>query len=425
MPVTFSDWTGGRSLPTLGTNHGAQPLAFQKWRHFKEAFSPELVARAVDEAPRRVRRCIDPFGGSGTTALACQFLGIEPVTIEVNPYLADLIEAKLSTYDADSIVRDLGRVLRRARSTYGSSELLLPPGAPGTMVQPGVNDRWIFDEPVARRLGALLAAIDGLSSEVNRRLFRVLAGGILLDVSNVVVNGKGRRYRQRWRERPRDPASVETLFSEAVRRAVRDTHRFQARACLRSTVLRGDAREALRSLPECDLAVFSPPYPNSFDYTDVYNLELWVLGYLANRPEDHKLRRSTLCSHVQVHRDYPPAPEGSPVLRDVLSELQDRRDELWRGRIVDMVGGYFADLNSVLSQLRAVLDIDSQVWLVVGDSRYADVVVPTAEVLSQLAQTSGYTVTSSEPFRSMRSSAQQGGRHVLSETLLVLTRSQA
>ena len=60
----------------------------------------ELMARAVAESTIPVQRCLDPFGGSGTTALACQFLGTEPITIEVNPFLADLIEAKLTDYDA-------------------------------------------------------------------------------------------------------------------------------------------------------------------------------------------------------------------------------------------------------------------------------------------------------------------------------------
>jgi DNA modification methylase len=101
MQVAFENWTQGRLVPTLGTNSGAEKLPFQSWRHFKEAFAPELVARAISESGRLLKRCIDPFGGSGTTALACQFLGVEPITIEVNPYLADLIEAKLASYVSD------------------------------------------------------------------------------------------------------------------------------------------------------------------------------------------------------------------------------------------------------------------------------------------------------------------------------------
>ena len=422
--LTFGDWTGGRLLENMGTNHGAAPLPFQEWRHFKEAFPPELVARAIEECPRTVTRCLDPFGGSGTTALACQFLGVEPITVEVNPYLADLIAAKLTSYDVDAIVRDLGRVLRTARSGHEDRSSLLPPEAPPTLVEPGVNDRWVFDKAIASRLTALLSAINSLPAEGHKRLFRVLLGGILLGLSNVIVNGKGRRYRQRWKERPRDPDSVEISFSRAVRRAVGDVHRFRARACVESTVVSGDAREELKKLPECDLAVFSPPYPNSFDYTDVYNIELWVLGYLSTRPQDRELRRSTLCSHVQVHRDYPPPPEESPTLRYVMAMLGQRSADLWNRRIIDMVGGYFADLFAVLSQLTEILRPKGQVWLVVGDSRYADVVVPTSQVIAEYAPTVGYDVTVREPFRSMRASAQQGGHHVLSETLLVLTQSQ-
>jgi hypothetical protein len=114
MQLAYERWTQGREVPTLGTNAGAEVLPFQTWRHFKEAFAPELVARAIKESERTVRRCADPFGGSGTTALTCQFLGVDPVIVEVNPYLADLIEAKLAQYDGAALTRDFGQVLRRS-----------------------------------------------------------------------------------------------------------------------------------------------------------------------------------------------------------------------------------------------------------------------------------------------------------------------
>ena len=84
--VSFESWTRQRKIVSIGTNAGAEPLPFQSWHHFKEAFAPEVVARAVRQSQRNVTRCLDPFGGSGTTALACQFLGVAPTTIEVNPY---------------------------------------------------------------------------------------------------------------------------------------------------------------------------------------------------------------------------------------------------------------------------------------------------------------------------------------------------
>src|SRR5215204_2560427 len=95
----IQDWTAGREILTLGTNAGSKILPFQWWYRFKESFAPELVEKAVAESSIQVNRCVDPFGGSGTVALASQFLGIESTTIEVNPFLTDLIQAKLSRYD--------------------------------------------------------------------------------------------------------------------------------------------------------------------------------------------------------------------------------------------------------------------------------------------------------------------------------------
>ena len=117
--VSFSRWIGNRKPKSLGTNAGAPPLAFQNWRRIKEAFAPELIARAVAETTvslgRPVRTCVDPFAGSGTTPLACQFLGIIPTAIEVNPYLSDLIEAKLMPVDGQTAAARLSEILATTR----------------------------------------------------------------------------------------------------------------------------------------------------------------------------------------------------------------------------------------------------------------------------------------------------------------------
>lgn len=180
MFVTFEDWTQGRTVPSLGTNSGAPELPFQSWRHFKEAFAPEFVARAVAESKIPVKRCLDPFGGSGTTALACQFLGIHPATIEVNPFLADLIEAKLGTYDPDALAREFGRLVKRVTTGPGDVDETFR-HAPPTFVEPGVTERWIFDRTVASRVAAWIKAINQITSSNHRRLFNVLLGGLLID----------------------------------------------------------------------------------------------------------------------------------------------------------------------------------------------------------------------------------------------------
>jgi hypothetical protein len=197
---------------------------------------------------------------------------------------------------------------------------------------------------------------------------------------------------------------------------------FGGRAERSFKILRGDARKMIDRVPSIDLSVFSPPYPNSFDYTDVYNVELWALRYLSTSDDNRKLRQSTLASHVQVKRAYAPAPNGSSLLRKVTSQLVKNRAELWNQDIPEMVGGYFADMSQVIQTIRKRLVRRGQIWMVVGDSSYAGVQIPVAGILAQLAAGLSLRVVSKEPFRSMRSSAQQGGERSLDETLLILSR---
>jgi len=420
--VGFSDWIEGRQLVHLSTNAGAPRVAFQNWRRFKEAFAPELIGQAFEETSqqlgRPVRAAIDPFGGSGTTALASQFLGVHPTTIEVNPYLADLIEAKLATYDIAALVE----AFRSVMSGDGPDVEVPFPGAPLTFVEPGVAGRYIFSQCVASRLATLRERIGRVADPASRRLMRVLLGSIALDVSHVVVSGKGRRYRRRWAERPVDQVLVKALFGEAVVRAIYDIQRYRHRAELGYTLLRGDARKLIQAEQELDLAVFSPPYPNSFDYTDVYNVELWVCGYLTTAEDNRSLRMSTLRSHVQIKRDFSSSGVETPTMRETIEALDCVRDRLWHRWIPDMVGAYFADMAEIFDLLSASVRAGGRAYLVVGDSRYANVDVPVAQVLLELALQRGFEISGAEPFRSMRVSPQQGGRAELVETLLTFTR---
>jgi hypothetical protein len=363
---------------------------------------------------------VDPFGGSGTTALACQFLGVLPAVIEVNPYLADLTEAKLVAYDPDALASDLGRVIGLATSDKAPE----PPwvSLPPSFIEPGDGNRWLFDRPVANRIAAVMNAIGKLEDANHQRLFQVILGGVLIDASNVVVSGKGRRYRRHWETRRRTPESVQSLFANAVGAAIRDINAFGLRRQLGYDVMRGDCRTLLSEVSAIDLAVFSPPYPNSFDYTDVYNVELWMLRYLTSMTENRSLRLATLSSHVQIARNFEAAPRGSQALNIVLDQLAREREQLWSPWIPKMIGAYFADLMSVFCQLHTVLREDGSVWLVVGDSRYAGVHIPTGEIVTELVPHAGYVVRHVEPSRSMRASAQQGGQAELVETLIVLDR---
>lgn len=418
--VSFEDWTKHRAYAAIGSNAGAQPLAFQNWRRFKEAFVPELIARAIGETEfrlgRPVRASLDPFAGSGTTLLASQFLGVDAIGIEVNPFLADLVEAKLTPIDGQLVARSLSDILATAgkpdpREFYK--------GAPATFVEPGVKGRFLFAEPVASRMAGILEAILHLEDQATRRFLRVLFGSAVLEVCNAVVSGKGRRYRQNWESRHVGPLDLDRAFIASVEAAVFDATRYANRRTLEFTLLRGDARTEAKKVAQADVAIFSPPYPNSFDYTDVYNIELWALGYLRASEENTRLRHATLRSHVQIKRDMS-ASQPVPVVSAAIDQLRSA-DKLWNPHIPDMIGAYFDDLGSIIAEVKRVLPTGGRMYMVVGDSRYCGIDIPVARALTDMAPSLGFQVEAVEPFRSMRASPQQGGRRELAESLLIFT----
>ena len=418
-PEPFAQLTTGVDVVFLQQPQASAHLPFTKWRHFKEAFSPELVYEAIRCSDVSVHTCIDPFGGSGTTALTCQFAGVKPITIEVNPYLADLIEAKLQAYDVDHLVRDLGAVLCQANVMHASPRLAT---LPGTFVEPGLQDRWLFDREAAHRILSLSESIAGLESSRHQRLFKVLLGGTLINLSNVTVSGKGRRYRGGWQKTRHNADDVDLVFTQAASAAIAEIRRFAKRKSSAYTVVCGDSRTTLPAVDPFDLSVFSPPYPNSFDYTDVYNIELWMLGYLGAPTDNRALRARTLSSHVQVGRIFSPPPTGSQKLDDALGALTMAADRLWDRRLPAMLGAYFAEMLDIIASLQYRLHPGGTIWLVVGDSRYAGISINVARILEELTPSLGLRVTRFHTLREMRTSAQQGGQEQLAENLLVLAR---
>src|SRR5262249_26075779 len=161
---------------------------------------------------------------------------------------------KLSQYNLDAVGKSLASVCKEAITAKPESRPIFP-GAPKTFVEPGLDGRYIFSRDMAARILAYSRAINHVDAMPIRRLFRVLLASIVVSVSNVVVSGKGRRYRRGWTERQVPASRVDELFQESVLNAIYDLRVYSARACREFQVLRGDSRALLSSIEPLDAAV--------------------------------------------------------------------------------------------------------------------------------------------------------------------------
>lgn len=79
------------SLATLVTGEEAAREPFHRWLPYRQKFSPGLVRRFLKGVKGIV---LDPFGGSGTTAIAAAQAGVRAVSVEAVPVLAFLTRAR-------------------------------------------------------------------------------------------------------------------------------------------------------------------------------------------------------------------------------------------------------------------------------------------------------------------------------------------
>ena len=95
----------------LGVFADNRKRPIHRWYPFVEGYSSELVERALQYDKGRTVTIFDPFGGSGTTALAASLRGHDSFYCEVNPYLAWVANAKINCAREAASDPQLGRLL--------------------------------------------------------------------------------------------------------------------------------------------------------------------------------------------------------------------------------------------------------------------------------------------------------------------------
>ena len=153
------------------------------------------------------------------------------------------------------------------------------------------------------------------------------------------------------------------------------------------------------------MIIFSPPYLNSFDYSDISRPELFLGKFIKDNNELMQLRKKTLRSHVQCKWDSKDS-STSPWLTGIVQKLNDKQDTLWNINIPQMVSSYFYDMEEVLKQSYRIAKRNSQLWFVVSTSAYSGVEIPVDLILADIATAQGWELDSVNALRKLRTSSQ-------------------
>jgi hypothetical protein len=377
----------------------------------------------------------DPMVGSGTSLLVAEERGLSALGADLMPYATFLASTLGQGRQADpaGVKQVAADVLSRYASLPGASHLDVPAA------------RWAFAPTVMTTLTQLIQAVDGVPRGVDRELVRLAVLSAVEQVSYAVKDGTSlrrrlpdgpaRHGRPGQQRKVMDAADVVAGVQARVDVIVSDLERvgsaresdYTARhpipvagrspsiassvklATVPIAVVRADARQWRPAAESCAVAIFSPPYPNRYDYSAVYQLELALGEFVSDGAELRRVRKQLLRSHLEA----PPCDEyrvDLPALREFLAAVNGSRmagDQA--GRVLRMVTGFFEDMADVLSRAVEALQVGGSVCLVVGTQSYYGQHLPTDLLLAELAKTVGLEVSDIWVVRAKGVASQQRG----------------
>lgn len=359
-----------------------------RWYSYKEAYSHRLVAKVLERypMPSGYPAVLDPFCGSGTTLLVAQSHKLPAIGVELNPFAAFVSLVKTSWHRTDPEYLD--RAL----------EIVLDDTSPAPSSLPELttfHKKLYFPNGHAYELFRLKNAICSLrATEEVKNALKLSLAATIEDVSCLHKDGRMLRYIARNPISPREALYRRTknIIEELQSIAYRPNHDI--------TVLQGDAR-SLDSLIAANtltdrfgLILYSPPYLNSFDYSEVYKCELWLLGLIKSYEQWRQLRRSTFRSHPSCKFPVTHHLRDNPALREVwiLVEQAARCSDIGgsaQKQTPQIIRGYFDDVFKMLQGQFARLAPGGHIVCVVGNSKHGQLHIPTDTLIAKIGQALG------------------------------------
>lgn len=349
-------------------------------------FIPQIPGHAIARLTFRGEVVLDPFGGSGTTALEAVRLGRRAISVDANPVATLIGKVKTCNLDGQALT-DLNAI----RCALTTGLLALPPGeflcSEYSRQIPTITnmDKWF---PITSRgeLAFIKEHISRLESDKAKTVCLLALSKIILAVS---FQDSETRYSSKPRTIPPGETTKRFLLAlDHVHRSIIATQ-----PLMRYGVAEFFTADA-RSLPEqvcpdnfIDLIVTSPPYGNANDYHLYHRFRLLWLGY-----DPLTLAKIEIGSHLRHQK------ESSGF------------------------DSYVSEMHQSLIHMYRVLKNGRYVVLIVGDAIYGNTLHPAAEALSKAAGQIGFesvTIIERQIHPSKRSFV-AAARRATSEKLLIL-----
>ena len=356
------------------------------WLRLTPAYSVKVVEEVIARYPEPVS-VLDPFCGTGTTALSAVNHGNVATTIDINPFLAWFASAKTAVYSL-STLENADQASRRAVDAMRARAV---PPAPCPPIH-NIKRWWTQDN--LEQLRYLKSAIAEACSGDGRAtdLLHVAFCRTLIQMSNARFNHQSLSFRASQENQPGLFGDLGSMFLEDVRYVI-DTA--EKNPVGHATIVHGDAKDLASVIDgKYDVVITSPPYANRMSYIRELRPYMYWLGYLTNSRDAGELDWNAIGGTwgVATSRLAQWAPDDWWVpeeLDSVISAISNANST--NGKLLaSYVGRYFDDISRHFSELRSILNRSADVHYVIGNSSFYGVLVPTEQIYAAIMDQYGF-----------------------------------
>lgn len=370
------------------------------WLRLTPAYGVKIVEQIIGEftEPRTV---LDPFCGTGTTALSAAYHGHTGITMDINPFLVWLGNAKADHYSS--------AVIAETRDACNSALDLIKKRKVAPLSPPPLHniERW-WSPSALRFLCELRAAIDAVASNDGqvRTLLSVAFCRSLIALSNAAFNHQSMSFKESAQESfPLDhdfganfAADVRFVLTGAAENPEGE-----------AKVILADAREVCRGIAEkADCVITSPPYANRMSYIRELRPYMYWLGFLQSGKEAGELDWTAIGGTwgIATSRLTEWSPSGEPFSSIHLTETvqkiaaADAKNGVLLSRYV---AKYFDDMWAHFQSLTGSLADEAELHYIVGNSTFYGTLLSVEAIYAEMLSTLGFTNIECRPIRKRNS----------------------
>lgn len=383
----------------------------QRWFSYREGYSTRLVNAFLKEL-KISGNVFDPFSGSGTTLLASRHNNLNSFGIDVNPISVLVAKAENEIYNGSDI-ENLILEIENLKIISEPKEVLQTPFELAHKV---------FNYEILQSLLQLKAHIKKIQDEKIQNLFFVAWLSIIENVSNIKKEGNGIKYKNRkrtskgyikidqdvWEKQvfPNDKFSfVKAKFTKHLEIILSDIRNNYGACVKQPKIFKGNSLEFDKLFSDTiQFTFFSPPYCNCFDYFEIHKVDLWLGDFVKDKKEFRLLRNTAFRSNTNS-LNYKPIIYKNDNLENLIALFD--RERLWNKKIPSVVRGYFDDTHTLLNKLYQQTVKGGYVGIVVGNSAYSGVIIPSDVLIADIAKQIGFKVKNIFVTRHLTTSSQQ------------------